>query len=85
MPWYNHQHRHSGLQLLTPATVHYGQAAQLISRRQAVLDHAFLAHPERFVRRPTQHPSLPDAVWINPPASNKEILDKPLLTVSHSY
>jgi len=71
-PWYNHQHHHSALQLLTPATVHYGQAAQLISKRQAVLDAAFLAHPERFVRRPPQHPSLPDAVWINPPAPNKE-------------
>jgi len=71
-PWYNHQHHHSGLQLLTPATVHYGQAAQLISKRQAVLDGAFQAHPERFVRRAPQHPSLPEAVWINPPASNKE-------------
>jgi putative transposase len=71
-PWYNHQHHHSGLQLLTPATVHYGQAAQLISKRQAVLDVAYHAHPERFVRRAPQHPSLPDAVWINPPASNKE-------------
>ena len=71
-PWYNHQHHHSGLQLLTPATVHYGLAAQLISERQAVLDSAFKAHPERFVRRPPLHPSLPDAVWINPPAPNKE-------------
>ncbi len=71
-PWYNHQHHHSGLQLLTPATVHYGQAAHLISKRQAVLDVAFQSHPERFVRRAPQHPSLPDAVWINPPASNKE-------------
>jgi putative transposase len=66
------QHHHSGLQLLTPATVHYGQAAQLISKRQAVLDAAFQADSERFARRPPQHPSLPDAVWINPPASNKE-------------
>ncbi|MGZ3689637.1 MAG: IS3 family transposase [Bdellovibrionota bacterium] len=71
-PWYNHQHHHSGLQLLTPATVHYRQAAQLISKRQAVLDAAYQTHPERFVRRPPLHPSLPDAVWINPPASNKE-------------
>ena len=71
-PWYNHQHHHSGLQLLTPATVHYGQAVQLISKRQAVLDVAFRAHPERFVRRPPLHPSLPDAVWINPPVSNKD-------------
>jgi putative transposase len=71
-PWYNHEHHHSGLELLTPATVHYGQAARLISERQVVLDAAYRRHPERFVRRPPQHPVLPDAVWINPPASNKE-------------
>jgi putative transposase len=70
--WYNDQHHHSGLNLLTPANVHSGQAAQLISKRQAVLDLAYQAHPERFVRRPPLHPSLPTAVWINPPASNKE-------------
>jgi hypothetical protein len=58
-PWYNHQHHHSGLQLLTPATVHYGQAARLISQRQTVLDCAYLNQPERFVRRPPPHPSLP--------------------------
>ena len=83
-PWYNHQHHHSGLQLLTPATVHYGQAAQLISKRQAVLDDAFLAHPERFVRRPPQHRSLPEAVWINPQLQTRKILPKLLPTVSHS-
>jgi putative transposase len=71
-PWYNNQHHHSGLQLLTPATVHYGRAAQLISHRQSVLDFAYQAHPERFVKRPPQHPSLPGAVWINPPTPNKE-------------
>jgi putative transposase len=71
-PWYNQQHHHSGLNLLTPADVHYGQAVQLISKRQAVLDLAYQAHPERFVRRPPLHPSLPNAVWINPPAANKE-------------
>lgn len=70
--WYNHDHHHSALQLLTPATVHYHQTAQLISQRQVVLDRAYQKHPERFVRRPPQHPSLPNAVWINPPASNKE-------------
>ena len=70
--WYNHRHHHSALQLLTPATVHYRQTGPLIQQRQAVLDRAYQKHPERFVRRPPQHPSLPDAVWINPPASNKE-------------
>jgi putative transposase len=70
-PWYNHEHHHSGLQLMTPATVHYGQAEKLISRRQSVLDAAYQAHPERFVKRPPQHPSLPEAVWINPPVSDQ--------------
>ena len=70
--WYNNQHHHSGLNLLTPANVHFGNAAQVISERQSVLDAAYLRHPERFVKRAPLHPSLPDAVWINPPASNKE-------------
>jgi putative transposase len=70
--WYNHLHHHSALQLLTPATVHHRRTGPLIQQRQAVLDRAYQKHPERFVRRPPQHPSLPDAVWINPPASNKE-------------
>jgi putative transposase len=70
-PWYNHEHHHSGLKLMTPATVHYGQAEELRSRRQSVLDAAYQAHPERFVKRPPQHPSLPEAVWINPPVSDQ--------------
>jgi putative transposase len=67
-PWYNNEHHHSGLGLLTPADVHYGRAAELISGRQRVLDAAFDLHPERFVRKPPVHPPLPAAVWINKPA-----------------
>jgi len=70
--WYNHEHHHAGLNLMTPATVHYGQAEKRISARQSVLDAAYQAHPERFVKRPPQHPSLPEAVWINPPAANQD-------------
>ena len=66
--WYNHVHRHSGIGLLTPATVHAGQATAQVAARQEVLDTAYQAHPERFVRgRPTP-PRAPTAVWINPPA-----------------
>lgn len=65
--WYNEHHYHSGLGLLTPATVHYGHHQPVQEQRQGVLDAAFAAHPERFVRgRPTVQP-LPEAVWINPP------------------
>jgi putative transposase len=66
-PWYNEQHRHSGLGLHTPADVHYGTAAAIHEQRRNVLTAAYHAHPERFVRKPPQPPALPTSSWINPP------------------
>jgi putative transposase len=66
-PWYNDEHHHTALGLMTPATVHYGQAAPVIAQRQTVLLAAYQQHPERFVHGPPKPPQLPDAVWINPP------------------
>jgi putative transposase len=66
--WYNHEHYHSGLALLTPATVHYGQDQAVLDRRQQVLEAAYAAHPERFVRGIPRPPSLPTEVWINKPS-----------------
>jgi putative transposase len=63
---YNHDHRHSGLALLTPADVHHGRAGQVLAARQSVLDGFFDRHPERF-RTPPTAPQLPQAVWINKP------------------
>jgi len=65
--WYNQEHRHSGLGLLTPAMVHFGQAESVLAHRQAVLDAAYQAHPDRFVRRPPKPLPLPSEVWINRP------------------
>ena len=66
-PRYNTEHRHSGLGLLTPETVHTGRAEEVQDRRQRVLDEIYARHPERFVRgRPTP-PSMPKQVWINRP------------------
>lgn len=66
-PWYNQEHKHSALGLLTPAAVHYGQTETVLRTRQAVLDQAYAAHPERFVKgRPS--PARPQGeVWINRP------------------
>ena len=66
--WYNNNHHHSGLALLTPATVHYGKAAAVIDQRQHVLAIAYAEHPERFVRGIPRPADPPSAVWINPPA-----------------
>ena len=68
-PWYNDEHHHWGLELLTPAAVHLGHAPQLLVARQATLTAAYLAHPERFVLREPKPLSLPTAVWINPPVT----------------
>ena len=69
--WYNEEHRHGGIAYLTPATVHFGKAEAVIAQRQKALDIAYQAHPERFVNQPPVHPTLPAAVWINPPAESE--------------
>jgi putative transposase len=66
-PWYNHEHHHSGIALLTPEMLHYGMAGEVIEQRQQVLDQAYARNPERFVRARPKHPPQPTAVWINPP------------------
>jgi putative transposase len=66
-PWYNTEHRHSGIGLLTPHDVHHGLATQRITARNAVLAAAHAVHPERFPAGPPRHRGEPVAVWINPP------------------
>ncbi len=72
MHWYNDQHKHSSLALLTPADVHYGRADAIVAARQRALDVAHTAHPERFVRGQPRHPSPPAVAWINPPPRTEE-------------
>jgi putative transposase len=70
--WYNEQHRHGGLGLHTPADVHYGTADAVRDKRAGVLDAAYAAHPERFVRKPPEPPKLPASAAINPPPQKEE-------------
>lgn len=70
--WYNKEHHHSAIGLMTPEQVHYGMAQEIYVNRSKVLEKAFLKHPERFKDNIPTPPSLPKAVWINKP-SNKEI------------
>ena len=68
---YNHEHRHSGIGMHTPASVHYGTAEQIRQQRQITLDAAYAAHPHRFTRRP-RPPKLPEAAWINQPVQQAQ-------------
>jgi putative transposase len=75
--WYNHEHHHTALALLTPAVVHAGRAAAVLAERQAVLDAAYAAHPERFRKGPPQAGTLPPEVWINRPNEVEGVLVLP--------
>jgi transposase InsO family protein len=68
---YNHEHRHSGIGMHTPASVHFGTAEQIQAQRQATLDRAHAAHPHRFARRP-RAPKLPEVAWINQPTDQPQ-------------
>jgi len=89
--WYNNEHHHSALGLMTPADVHFGRAPIIIQQRQKVLSTAYQEHPERFVNGPPIAPQLPKAVWINPPEKSKTaprgfplLLRSPVKTISDS-
>jgi len=72
-PWYNNEHYHSGLNLLTPASVHYGAAPVIQQQRQAVMTTAYQAHPDRFVRGLPLVKGAPAAVYINPPLKIEDL------------
>ena len=69
--WYNQDHHHAGIGLMTPDQVHYGQIDAVHAARQATLDQAFRENPERFVKKPPVPPAKPTAAWINPPTPKK--------------
>jgi transposase InsO family protein len=69
--WYNQDHHHCGIGLMTPDQVHYGQIDAVHAARQVTLGQAFGANPERFVKKPPVPPAKPTATWINPPTLKK--------------
>lgn len=66
--WYNFEHYHTGIALLTPDSLHTGLADQIFDRRQIALNSAYAEHPGRFVNGPPLVQRLPASVWINGPA-----------------
>jgi len=91
--WYNDDHYHTGVALLTPTMLHYGRADEVIRQRQTVLSGAYAQHPERFVRGAPVHAPVPTAVWINPPPEDRQEKDglpeancpqKPSAPLAHS-
>jgi putative transposase len=67
--WYNDEHHHSGIALLTPNMLHSGRAQAVLQQRQEVLHQAYARNPERFVRACPKPQPPPTAAWINPPGA----------------
>jgi len=74
--WYQYEHHHVGLGLMTPADVHGGYAEVITERRAEVLRNAYQNHPERFVRKVPTPPTLNAQVWINRP-TEEEMKESP--------
>ncbi len=70
--WYNQVHRHSGIGMMTPESVHTGRAQEVHRQRQATLQNAFERTPNRFKNRLPQPHRMPTAAWINPPKMEKK-------------
>ena len=68
--WYNKEHRHSGIALMTPEQVHYAMADKITNSRFQVLSNAFKANPIRFKGKPPKPLTLPEEVWINNPSTD---------------
>ena len=69
--FYNTDHYHSGIAMLTPASVYFGTADEIVERRQQTLDEAFAKQPDRF-RRGRPLAKRPEPAWINKPTEEAQ-------------
>ncbi len=70
--WYNYEHHHSGLALLTPADVHFGRAQEVLAQRNTSMQEAWSKHPRRFHPGGPAIHTLPNAVYINKPTEDNQ-------------
>jgi transposase InsO family protein len=66
-PWYNEEHHHSGIAMLTPSEMHYGRGEDVLKARHATMMQAFAVNPRRFNGHMPKQQELPREVWINRP------------------
>jgi putative transposase len=63
--WYNKEHKHSGLNYLTPNQRHNGASTEVFAKRNAVYEAAKKANPGRWTKH-TRTWELEDEVYLNP-------------------
>lgn len=63
--WYNNEHKHSGIQYVSPSERHAGKDKKILEKRKEVYEEAKSAHPERWPRE-TRNWSYKQEEWLNP-------------------
>ncbi len=76
--WYNTEHRHSGIQFVTPAQRHEQSDSALLEKRSEVYEKAKAERPLRWKNRPVRNWSRIDSVWLNPPKEHRTPSDMKL-------
>jgi len=79
--WYNQEHHHSGIDLMTPAQVHFGQGEKIAEGRNELMESVFNTNPERFVQGRVKKYRVPTDVWINPPKPTQGMGVQPCIIV----
>ena len=73
-PWYNDEHHHSRIAMLTPSDLHYGRGEEILKARHQVMIEAFTRDPRRFNGCMPKMLKIPTEVWINKPIQGGEIV-----------
>lgn len=71
--WYNREHRHINLGLMTPQMVHEGKIDEVIAVRSQALKEAYERHPERFSKRGPKLLIPQETVGINIPVTRQSM------------
>ncbi len=69
--YYNNHHRHSSLKFVTPAEMHTGKAAAILSERRSLYESAKAKRPERWISGTTRDWTPTTQTWITPPSSEQ--------------
>lgn len=64
--WYNHEHRHSALNMVTPDQKHRGLDTELLAKRHALLEEARAKNPRRWIKGKIRNCSPTILTTLNP-------------------
>ena len=83
--WYNQDHHHVGIGLMTPDQVHYGQAKIVHAARQDVLAQAYQDNRSGSCAKPPCRRQCPPRLGLTHPGKRKTTKPKPRRPLSQSH